>query len=584
LQGTARAAAEPGVDAEARRPLPGALRGFVPEILLVAVTTGVGLLASGRWLTPLGDPGGWWTLLHRLASGERLYRDVYLQYTPLSPYLLALLGRVFGLSPTSFLLMNWVPAILLAFLLLRAARPYLGELERIAVLGLLLALAVFAPGRAHLVLPYSPAAVHALVFSVLALLVLQRPTPRLADAIAAGGLAGLAFCSKQEIGLAALCALSASIWRSGSRGPRWLVAAWAAFLCVAGAGLLVVFGSASFESLRYDSHFWPIGTVPQPWKHHAGITTGLAVPGWPRRFAGAALSFAYAAALVGLSSLLLARDPRVRRPLLILLLSALVIGGAAEGILLGRHAEPRLLSIPAALALAVLAWLDRARPGRDFLVALGVFAGLVATRTALSINTRSPYTGVTGASMALVWSLVLLGFLPKLWPGGREAALAARRLWSVALLAVAAWGAWIGARDLRADSEVTVETPRGRVWVPGAAVPLFDALGRNLRPGERALVLPEPNALEALYELRSDSPLLYHTPGCLDSRVEEQMLERYRQGGPDVVVIFDRPTVVWGVAPFGQGFGQRLAGWIESNYAAVASPPGAVILRRKSPQ
>ena len=59
------------------------------------------------------------------------------------------------------------------------------------------------------------------------------------------------------------------------------------------------------------------------------------------------------------------------------------------------------------------------------------------------------------------------------------------------------------------------------------------------------------------------------------------MLRRYRQGGPEVVVIFDRPTVEWGVAPFGQGFGHRLAAWLQSNYSIVASPPGAVILRPK---
>jgi hypothetical protein len=581
LQGSVRAAGDPRVDSDARWSSAGVLRHWIPEILLLAVTTAAGLRAAGRWLTPLGDPGGWWTLLHRLGEGERLYRDIYLQYTPLSPYLLALLGRVFGLSPTSFLLMNWIPAILLALLLLRAARPYLSERERLAVLGLLLALGVFAPGRAHLVLPYSPAAVHALIFSVLALLLLQRTTPGLADALAAGGLAGLAFCSKQEIGLVAVCALSAPVWGSGTRGPRWLVASLTGFLCVAGAGLLVVFASAPFESLRYDSHFWPIGTIPEAWTYHAGITTGLSVAGWPRRLVGAALSFLYAAALIGLLALLMARDPRVRQPLLYLLLSALLIGGAVEGTLLGRHAQVRLLSVPAALALALLAWLDRARPGRDFLVALGLFAGLVAARTAFSGNVRSPYAGLAGMSVALVWALLLFCFLPTLWPGGAAAAQLARRIWFFALLGFAAWGTWIGMRDLAKGPEVIAETPRGRVWIPEPAVPLFAAFGQNLRPGERALVLPEPNAVEALFRLRSDTPLLYHTPGCLDLRAEERLLRRYRQGGPEVVVIFDRPTAEWGVAPFGRGFGQRLAGWLESNYSAVASPPGAVILRPK---
>jgi len=558
------------------------LRQWIPEILLLLVTTAAGFWASGRWLTPIEDPGGWWTLLHRLVNGERLYRDIDLQYAPLSPHLLAFFGRVFGLSPTAFLLMNWVPAILLALLLLHAGRPYLNERERLAVLGLLLALGVFAPGRAHLVLPYSPAAVHALVFSVLALLLLQRETPRPSDAIAAGALAGLAFCSKQEIGLVALCALASPVVLRGPRGWRWLLAASAAFLCVAGAGILIVLGSASLESLRNDSHFWPFGGVPEAWKHHAGVTTGLADAGWPGRLGVAILSFGYLAAVIGLLSLLAARDRRVRRPLVPVLLCVLLVGGVAEGrVLFGKSAEARLLLMPFALALAVFAWRDRSRPGRDFLVALGLFGGLEATRTAVSVHIRSPYAGVTGVSTALTFALFSFCFLPELWPGGGEPARIARRIWSFTLLAAAAWGTWLAVRDLRATPEVIVETPRGRVWIPESSAPLFDALGRNLRPGEKALVVPVPNGIEALYKLRSDSPLLYHMPGWLDARIEEQMLHRYEQGGPDVVVIFDRPTWEFGVAPFGQGFGKRLAGWLESNYAPVASPPGAVILRRK---
>jgi hypothetical protein len=560
----------------------GVLRTWTPEILLLIVTTAAGFWAAGRWLTPFGDPGSWWTLLHRLGSGERLYRDVYVQYTPLSPYLLAFLGRLFGLSPVSFLLMNWVPAILLALLLLRAGRPYLSEMERLAVLGMLLALGLFSPGTARLVLPYAPAAVHALIFSVLALLLLQRQTPGRTDAFAAGALAGLAFCSKQEIGLVALFAISVPALIRSSRGWRWLLSALAGFLCVAGAGILVVLWSAPLESLRNDNHFWPIGDVPEPWKHLAGLVTGLLIPGWPKRLAGAILALVYDAALIGLLGLLLARDPRVRRPLLLVLLAALLVGGAAEGILFGRHADPLLLSMFVSLALALLALLDRAKPGRDFLVAIGLFAGLVATRTAFAGNfRRSPYSGVTGVSTALVWALILFCFLPKLWPGGGLAAQVARRIWSITVLAVAAYGTWIGARNLQADPEVTVETPGGRVWIRETAVPLFAALSRNLHPGERALVLPEPNSVEALFKLRGASPRLYYVPGWLDARAEEQLLRLFERGGPDVVVVFDRPTWEFGVAPFGQGFGHRLADWLEANYSVVASPPGAVILRRK---
>jgi hypothetical protein len=595
LEDSGRAATDPNVDAEApaslpqiglsrSRALPAALRGFLPEILLLTLTTAAGFWAAGRWLTPFGDPGGWWTLLHRLGSGERLYRDIYLQYGPLSPYALALLGRLFGLSPTSFLLMNWIPAILLGLLLLRAGRHYLSEMERFAVLGLLLGLGLFGPGTARLVLPYSPAAVHALVFSVLALLLLQRQTPRRGDAFAAGGLAGLAFCSKQEIGLVALFAICVPVLARSSRSWRWLLLALGGFLCVAGPGVLVVLWSAPLESLRYDSHFWPIAEVPESWKYLSGLTTGLLIYDWPARLGRAVLAFLYDAALVGLLGLLVGRDSRIRRPLLLALVGALLIGGAADGILLWQRADPLSLSVLVAFAVLLLALFDRARQGRDFLMAVGLFAGLVATRTVFAGRSGwSSYSGVTNVSTALTWALFLFCFLPKLWPGGGLAALATRRIWAFTLLAVATYGTWIGARGLRVAREVTVETPRGRVWIGERAAPLFAALGKNLRPGERALVLPEPNGVEALFQLRSASPLLYHMPGWLDARAEEQLLHRFEGGGPDVVVVFGRPTWEFDVEPFGQGFGRRLASWLETNYSVVASPLGGIILRRKPP-
>lgn len=559
-----------------------ALRSWAPEILLLAVTTAAGLWAAAQWATPFGDPGGWWTLLHRLGLGERLYRDVYLQYGPLSPYLLALLGRVVGLSPLSFLLMNWVPAILLGVLLLRAGRPYLTELERLSVLGLLLGLGLFGMGTGQLVLPYSPAAVHALIFSVLALLLLQRDPPRRSDALVAGSLAGLAFCSKQEIGLVVLVAVCVPAWMSSSRARGWLLPALTGFGAVAGLGLLVVFGSASVESLRFDSHFWPIGDVPPSWKYLSGLTTGLLIRDSHARLGRAVLAFLYIVALVGLLGLLFARDSRVRRSLLLLLLGALLIGGAAEGALVGRDVDLLLLSMLVAFALAVASFLDRRRPGRDFLVAFGLFAGVIAIRTAFAGRLGwSSYSGVTNVSTALTWALFLFLIAPRLFPGGVLSAAVTRRIWAFVLLPVAVYEGWSGIRGLRNDSVVRVATPVGRVWVGKRAAPLFSALSRNLRAGERALVLPEPNAVEALFELRSASPYLYHMPGWLDTRAEDTLLRRFEAQPPEVVVLFARTTWEYGIEPFGQGYGKRLASWLIQKYVVAASSPGGVIFRRK---
>ena len=69
-------------------------------------------------------------------------------------------------------------------------------------------------------------------------------------------------------------------------------------------------------------------------------------------------------------------------------------------------------------------------------------------------------------------------------------------------------------------------------------------------------------------------------PGWLDSRAEEQLIRKFEQEPPDVVVVFVRPTWEYGVAPFGQGFGERLAAWIPAHNRLVATSPGGSIFRR----
>ena len=128
------------------------LRDWLPELTLLAMTTAAGVWAAGRWVNPCGDPAYAWSLSYRLEHGERLYRDIYTQYTPLSLYLLAGGARLFGATARYFLFAYWVPAILAAFLLLRCARPLLSVFERLT-LTFVMATSLFLPGMGHLIFP-----------------------------------------------------------------------------------------------------------------------------------------------------------------------------------------------------------------------------------------------------------------------------------------------------------------------------------------------------------------------------------------------------------------------------------------------
>jgi hypothetical protein len=562
-------------------PAPGRFRQWIPELSFLLVTTAAGVWAGGRWLDPTGDRGIWWSLLERIAAGERYYRDLYLQYGPLSPYLLSLVARPFHFSALSILLLNWIPAVTAGILLLRAARPFLSNLERLCLCAILMGVCLFAPGSGRLAFSYCPAAVHALCFSLAALLTLQPGGSRRFRGYLAGVLAGLAFCAKPEVGIAAVTALSASVFAQPKGARGWLAQCLGSFCLVGFVGAVFVLSSASFESLRLDSHVWPIALAPpEEWKMLFRIVAGIG-PGLPGRILDSLRGLVFYACLFALIGLLFARERRISRVLPIAgLMAALLLGDAIEGRLLKRNLGFVHLWMTLAFLVAFLALLDRKRERRDFLVAFGIFAGLVGSRSAFSGDISNPYAGVAHLPGALTLLLFLFCFLPQLLPGGGAAARLTRLTWAIALLPVVSLGALIGIVSLAPPNHRSVETPRGRIWVAEGQGALMERVAQELRPAERVLVLPETNAIDVLFGARNASPFLIHMPGWLDRRAEEILIRKFSRDPPDVIVIFERPTWEFGVAPFGKGFGLLLSDWIERNTRLVYAAREGRILRR----
>jgi hypothetical protein len=69
-------------------------------------------------------------------------------------------------------------------------------------------------------------------------------------------------------------------------------------------------------------------------------------------------------------------------------------------------------------------------------------------------------------------------------------------------------------------------------------------------------------------------------PGWLDARAEEGLIGRFGAAPPDAVVVFRRPTQEFGVAPFGEGYGERLAPWITSHYRLDEREDVGLLFRR----
>ena len=515
-----------------------------------------------------------------MAHGQRCYRDFYLQYGPLSPYLFFVSGRPLDYSHLWFTLVNWVPAILAGVLLVRASRPLLSFIERLVVVGLLIGLSIFAPGAARLVLPYSPAAVHALALAVGAFLLMQSRERELPRAWVAGILAGLALCAKQEIGVAAILGLSAPLLTRGTRGLAWVTRCVAGFLAIALLGAAVVLASgASTDSLRQDSHLFPLASVPHEWKWLFRIVAGMTA-GWQDYLALSARQLTKLILLGSLGALILAREKKRSRWAWTIGLLALI---SAVDLMEGRSLLPEIrpvnLSMLVAFLVATLAWLDRERPKRDFLVGFGLFAGLAGMRTAFSGDIAVPYAGVAHFASSLTWVLFFSCLLPYRFPGGVVSARRARTIWVALLFPVAFYVAANGIQQLRVEGRRPVSTSRGRIFLEHRMAHIYARVKGELHPGERALFLPETHGLDVLLRVEDASPLLGHMPGWLDPRAEDALIRRFEIRAPDVIVIIERATTEFGVPPFGRGFGLKLAAWIDAHYRPTMTSPTVRILR-----
>jgi hypothetical protein len=565
------------------RHFPRGLRDWLPEIVLLLVTTGAGLWAAGRWLDPSGDAGYFWSLAYRLSKGEKLYRDIYIQYTPLSPYLLAAGARVVGLSARYYLLANWIPAILAGLLLLRCGRFFLSTLERLALVGVLLFSSLLVAGRGHLILPYSLAVVHALALSIGALLLVrpqrEQSTTRV---LLAGCLAGLAFCCKQEVGVAAFLALAAAPLAGQARPLAWLTRLIAGFIAAILPVAIFVLSSASIESLQRDSHLWPLAPIPPTTTSFLmHWVAGFGDPHWPGAVLATVLRDLGRVALIALLALLLARE---RKRSVWLRVTAVLLGVGLWWLFRRQLPAPLpslSLSMAAAFSVAILAILLKDAPHRPFLISFAIFAGLVGTRTAFGRGVSGPYSGPGHFASALTSVLFLVVFLPPLLVGEGRAASYLRTLLTLVLLSVSWWQTARSIRELRFPSRVSVQTREGQVYADPNEAVLFNAIARDSTAGERALIIPESYGIDALFHLENVSPLVTAFPGWLDLDLERRLIKRLDESPPDLVVLLKRPVREFGSEPFGVGYGLLLADWCSRNYQVVDSSPLGKILRKR---
>ena len=146
----------------------------LPWVVLIAVSFIFGLAVSWeRWGNPLVDCGREMNQPLRLAHGEMLYSDVRHIYGPLSPYVNALLYRIFSPSLGVLYADGIFTAIVILALVYWLARRLMGRVPAAAATLSVMWLCAFKQAGNY-ILPYSYSALHGCALGLLSLGLLVR--------------------------------------------------------------------------------------------------------------------------------------------------------------------------------------------------------------------------------------------------------------------------------------------------------------------------------------------------------------------------------------------------------------------------
>lgn len=544
-------------------------------VLAAALFVSLAALSWLRWASFQGDLSREWTVPMRVASGERLWRDVGYYYGPLAPHLVADAFRAFGATVGTYVGVALAAAAATLAVLLLAGRRFLSTGASAGAAAVAVGVLAFAPENGAFLAPYAMAALLSIGFAWGAFLAAAS-----GRAVLAGALGALALLAKPE----AAPALLGAALVAGTRRAAVLLLAVAGLL--AGAGYAVAAAGIPLADLV---SYGPLRHLAMPpefrelYLRVSGLHPALLPRGLGGLLAGGALAGGWALFATGL----LARHGRRA-----LGGGALFLAGLLAGSLSLR--EPAVTTVvrglPLLLALALAAALVDLRRGDDA-ARLPLAAALVGLafvwRTALWTVPVYPYAPLAAVSSlpAVAW---LLGVrLPRAVPEGAVRARAG--LLAVVPLLLAPLLFLPRLVDFYRASRTEVAGPRGRWLPPGDEGIVFSCLAAHLaRTGveDRGLVvLPEAGALGFLLGVRSPLRFEHVLPGCVDARVDRDLAEGLDRARPARVVVVSRPTPEYGHAAFGRDYGREIAARLARDYAVEArfseGGTSAVVLRRR---
>jgi hypothetical protein len=582
--------------------------------LLIIASFFIMLLVSWRrWTSLLVDTGREMDLPLRLLRGELLYRDIHYLYPPLSPYLNALLYRVFGVQLETLNVSGVLCSLGIVALCYAIARRILNEWQATLATMAVVVWCIFKP-EGNLIAPYSFAALHGMMLSLGTLLVTLRygEERRWREVVLAGLLIGVAGMTKQEFALTAAVTWSAGVlfvhrheWKALCL--RLLVAASIAIV-IAAPVYAYFLARVGWQTLIGDCHLLYTG-IPASLKFYNAARTGLDQPfsSLLQMFGGAAVAMGIASLMVFLSALRVGK-----RALLRACAVTFVACAAAVALILtlshGRWDGSPLRALPLALVgLMLVHFLRRDETRPQFaLFVIATYSLMALIRVVLRVPSGGAFGGYFLPTSLMLIVYLVLEALPN-WFHRRDAEFPQRFaekeeeeenarksslrtsaetlrlcgeqmlthrlrligatilcLWLVATMVVFAV-------RYRKTFPILLQAPHGSLYVTQenaqAAQEALEFLATNSTPNNAIAVVPEGSSLAFLAGRRMPLRHQILIPDFMDAAEEQRAIAKLSE--VKYVLLLNRPMREFGREAFGRDYYQAMGEYLAQNFRVV---------------
>jgi 4-amino-4-deoxy-L-arabinose transferase-like glycosyltransferase len=598
----------------------------LPWVALIVLSFIFALAVSWeRWGNPLVDCGREMNQPLRLARGAMLYSDVRHIYGPLSPYVNALLYRIFDPSLRVLYADGIFAALIILALVYWLSRQLMGRAPSAAATLSVMWLCAFKQAGNY-ILPYTYSALHGCLFGLasVALLVrfVQKAKSGRQDAegtkqkaaaafcflpsaywlTGAGVAAGLATLAKTEMGLAAVGTGIIAVALAGHPTARRVLALGAIFISPA---LLLVIGTYSYIAARVGWHtlaadsFLFLRHLPPELVYFNKRVSGFDDPlSSTLQMIGSALRVGSLAGLVAGVSLVLTwrggyrtHEPVAKSDLSVssagrasfLMICVLLLGSLLVFLFIpfawetGPYLAMPILLV--GLLVTEFASYRRQIPtgatsSRTIItLILLVYALASLARVILRVRSGGAYSSYLLPASVIVFTYAWAHPFADLFRE-RGTRHVARNIAIGLILADVAITAGLLAHKYRDRNTYALRTDRGTiVAVPDLGQSFDEAISfikRKTSEGEPVAVVPEGTSLNFFTDRPNPLREEIVTPGYLDREGEARAIGQLAASNTRFVLITNRATPEFGPEVFGKDYCQVLMQWIEQNFEECA--------------